>query len=1112
MEYTDKEEHHEETDPSPDPRCEEGKNTPAAPQSDLRRCLKNLVGWLRVFLQWITLMWRNIMEYQIPSLTHAVRKERTLQHEHHEETDPSPDPRCEEGKNTPAAPQFDQPSTPVQNKVDQVRGKSESLPSDPPTAEVESNNATWCSEVGTLQEKADGTLRKPTAPSAPKEPSTPVQNKVDQVSRESEALPSDPPAAEVESNNATWCSEVGTLQEKADGTLRKPTAPSAPKEPSTPVQNKVDQVSRESEALPSDPPAAEVESNNATWCSEGETLHEKADGTLRKPTAPSAPKEKQLEKFLEELGLDHHYREKLSLSTLLRIDKKTKILNKLLSNSQQYHDTFVHRNMEGGDSPRKISNGLVEMAWYLPCGNKNMDVFSEPVAVANLRGDIASFETQFAFLCQTSAAVFVFFDALDSECELLTNQQHKAQIFLVGNRQSKDFKSDAVKTVATKLSLTKSNILLKDKHINDANFVKDLREKVSNAFENTKVTRGIEKMADIAHEHGVCVDEDSPDCQTAKTNADAITAEIHDILQYKEAQLPLQGQIWKDLTCLEKEELRLREVGSESIEEYKSRLHLKKIELRKKQNSHDMSKAMTCFINAISSPGIERCYFLKWMRMNLDNVSREKLFDLREQYKEKCRNSENKKEIKEIEEKLSNSSLGTEHFFREMGQIYEASLSLLETDPAQMMKDKMQRKSKYRDTYIEEILKMIDERLQHNQEVDITFEVSLKLHICGDAARRFQKMHEDFIHENDPYRCLNKNKERFRSDFKDVFHHVDQCQKKADEFTDRCLKPAVEDFVNRSLGPDIIGEMRTSQQFSSRMFFQYSILLDLLSEDDFKKYQSCICSYEKYVKNWILNKIVERFSNGSTMFEEQHLQSRVNSINNAIQKAQTEKSGNLKSFVKVVCQELGDKLVISQDALGKFMILNNANQEQFAHRLTECVKEMAQALREKFKETNIQTKLQNLQVKPQNVLFNTLIGCGKQCPFCNAPCDAGARDHKEHFTLLHRPQGLGRSRWNETQILMIDLCSSSVNSDNRFRCGANDEWHPYKSYREMYPDWNIPADASFQASDYWKYVMAKFNDEFAGAFDAKPADIPPGWKEIKKEHAKASLKESFSIK
>nr|XP_033466317.1 up-regulator of cell proliferation-like [Epinephelus lanceolatus] len=77
---------------------------------------------------------------------------------------------------------------------------------------------------------------------------------------------------------------------------------------------------------------------------------------------------------------------------------KSEILNKLLSNSQQYHDTFVHcnmecgdNNMECGDSPRRISNGLVEMTWYLPCGNKNMDIFSEPVAVANLLGDIASF-------------------------------------------------------------------------------------------------------------------------------------------------------------------------------------------------------------------------------------------------------------------------------------------------------------------------------------------------------------------------------------------------------------------------------------------------------------------------------------------------------------------------------------------------------------------------------------------------------------------------------------------------------------------------------------------------------------------------------------------------
>ncbi|XP_044038736.1 up-regulator of cell proliferation [Siniperca chuatsi] len=1369
---------------------------------------------------------------------------------------------------------------------------------------------------------------------------------------------------------------------------------------------------------------------------------------------------------------------------------KSEILNKLLSNSQQYHDTFVHGNMECGDSPKTISNGLVEVTWYLPCGNKNMDVFSEPVAVANLRGDIASFETQFSFLCQTSAAVFVFFDNLDTKCKLLTNQHHKAEIFLVGNHQNQSFSLDALKEVATRLGLTKRNILLKAKHINDADFVKNLQKTVSNVVENSKMKMGIQQMAGIAHDLGIWVDEDCPECQTAKKNADAITAEIQDILQYKEAQLPLQGQIWKELTCLEKEEFRLRKVGSANIEMYKSDLQLQKTKLREKQNSYDMSNAMICFISAISRPGIERCYFLKWMRMNLDNLSREKLSGLREQYKKKCKDSENKKEIKDIDRQLSNSSLGTEHFFREMGQIYEASLSLPETHPSrqqlqhlpklcagllldgfplelvdgdasnipltwvsdvltqlnglvspkskilvvtvlgvqstgkstllntmfgvqfavssgrctrgafmllirinedvkkelncdfmviidteglkspelaqldnshehdnelatlvvglsditiiniamensiemkdilqivvhaflrmkevgkkpkcqfvhqnvsdvsaheknlrdrklllqqlnemtqaaakmekkeenksftdvmeynpdtgnwyipglwngnppmapvnsgyseavyelkkniiqilgscessannileftewmkslwnavkhenfifsfrnslvadaymrlctefnkwewefkkemytwvtkaetrisnfgtvagkseisdmrelltllksaactvlskwetkllehltqyfkqteghvylvegyredfansakslrremessvhnqltaaadirqgmteldrikenhtqeleervrgliekcrkkkvqmtdkeldkefdkmwnemlkelsftqqkatdvftnvsyylrdnlshkgshacqllsqkslqhcglvpfkytvegyyerfkhsvsklfniedhimasqkmadsiidackQLVTEKMERQNNYHETYIQEILHMIDERLENNQDVkiEIEFEVSLKQHICGVAARRFQKMHEDFIHMNNPYNCLDQNKEKFRADFKDVFHERDQCQKKAQEFTDCCLRPAVEDFVNRSLGPDIIGEMLTSHQFSTRMLFQYSVLLDLLLKDNFESYLSYICSYEDYVKKWILNQILEHFSNGSlTEFEDRHVQSSISSIKSAINNAKTKKSGNVKTFVEDVCQELGDKLVISQDALGAFLILNNADREQFAHWLTVCVKDMAQALTKKFEQTNIQMKLKVLHVKPQNELFTKLIGCGKQCPFCKAPCDAGADKHGEHFTKLHRPEGLGKFRWNETEKLVIDICSSSVNSEARFRCNATDgKWHPYKNYKEKFPDWIIQSDVSFEASDYWKYVMTKFNNKFAETYNAKPADIPATWGKITPKQAEASLKVSFNIK
>ncbi|KAG5846198.1 hypothetical protein ANANG_G00147260, partial [Anguilla anguilla] len=101
---------------------------------------------------------------------------------------------------------------------------------------------------------------------------------------------------------------------------------------------------------------------------------------------------------------------------------KSHILNQVLSNPQQHHNTFVHKNMECGDTPRRISNGLVEISWYLPSGNRNIDIFSEPLAIANLRGDLRDFETQYTFLCHNSAAVFVFCDDFGSEYKILDSQ------------------------------------------------------------------------------------------------------------------------------------------------------------------------------------------------------------------------------------------------------------------------------------------------------------------------------------------------------------------------------------------------------------------------------------------------------------------------------------------------------------------------------------------------------------------------------------------------------------------------------------------------------------------------------------------------------------------
>ncbi|CAB1345315.1 unnamed protein product [Coregonus sp. 'balchen'] len=300
------------------------------------------------------------------------------------------------------------------------------------------------------------------------------------------------------------------------------------------------------------------------------------------------------------------------------------------------------------------------------------DIFGEPVTVANLRGDISSFEPQYSFLCQTSAALFVFFDNLDNKYKLLNSQHTKAQLFLVGNPQSKRFSIDALKKTAAELKLKKSNIILNTKQMNDADFVKNLRNTVGEVIKSSKSKMPLEQMAEVAHELGILVDEDCQECQI-----NGITSNIQDTSQHKESQLPLRGQIWKELARLEKEECRLRKAGNHNLEMYKSELQTEKRQLREQQRLYDMSEAMTCFIHGKSSTGLERSYFLKWMRLNLDKMARKNISGLRELYKEKSQNlSENQDKIAYLDRQISNSYLGTEHFLREMGQLYESAVLL----------------------------------------------------------------------------------------------------------------------------------------------------------------------------------------------------------------------------------------------------------------------------------------------------------------------------------------------------------------------------------------------------------------------------------------------------
>ncbi|KAG8001091.1 Up-regulator of cell proliferation, partial [Nibea albiflora] len=362
---------------------------------------------------------------------------------------------------------------------------------------------------------------------------------------------------------------------------------------------------------------------------------------------------------------------------------KSQFLNQILSRGQQNHNMFIHRDMEGGAVKRKIANGLVEVCWYLPCGRENLDIFPEPVAFANLRGDICESLAQFSFLFQVSTATFVFLDKVEEvEHKILTSLQDvRSKLFLVVNHKKENHKEDmmSIKATQDKIDLPKTSVKIKDSKVNVAEFSKKLCATIKTSLCDVKNTMSIAHMLGKAVELGLSVDEGKTDKQKKVVQEIMDGIGVRSIPHYKKQQLPLQGENWKRLSQLEKEECRLKEAGVSGIEVYKSQLQAEKQKIMEEQRKAKVSKGMKSFIETLSTSDKEkRDVFLKWMKFKFNTHSRDKLTALRNKFKEQCEKKDAKL-IAELDQALLDSSLGIEHYMREMGLIYEFSLQSQES-------------------------------------------------------------------------------------------------------------------------------------------------------------------------------------------------------------------------------------------------------------------------------------------------------------------------------------------------------------------------------------------------------------------------------------------------
>ncbi|XP_060689086.1 interferon-induced very large GTPase 1-like [Hemiscyllium ocellatum] len=364
---------------------------------------------------------------------------------------------------------------------------------------------------------------------------------------------------------------------------------------------------------------------------------------------------------------------------------KSKILNFTLSQTQQQQNIFLHSGMDCGHVPRDISDGLAEISWYLPSGKKNLDVFPEAAAFINLRGDAEIYQRNTRFLAKVSAALFIFIDVIgEKERKFLTSlAQSPAKFFLIINSHSNQQKitQQQTKELFKGLQLKPQQCIVRT-NLNDAKLVENLCLRIEQMIltrKENKTSLTLEQMAEIARESGIQIDEHHPKIQSAKQLASKILEGLNPeaIIEYKQRVLPFHGKPWQDWSKAEKEKSRMKLRKNKTTEVYKYELEQKQKKIQGDLIKQNLSKEMQQFITElISTCAEERALFLQWLKFNLDSKSREIMSNLCSAYKTFLKDSKQKtSELKDLDQKMSDSSLGLEHFMRELGQVYEISVT-----------------------------------------------------------------------------------------------------------------------------------------------------------------------------------------------------------------------------------------------------------------------------------------------------------------------------------------------------------------------------------------------------------------------------------------------------
>ncbi|XP_034855058.1 caspase recruitment domain-containing protein 6-like isoform X1 [Mirounga leonina] len=200
---------------------------------------------------------------------------------------------------------------------------------------------------------------------------------------------------------------------------------------------------------------------------------------------------------------------------------KSRILNRLLGPAQpgQSHKIFLHQDFTVPVLPRQISDGLVEIMWHFPESDslkENPSFFQKPVALANLRGDLESFWTQFGFLVEVSSAVFFFTDYIgEKEWDLLMflGEAATERFYFVLSPQAQESEEAQLFQRILKLKLSQLLFWEGEEAGEKGKNMEGLQAALQEVMSSPLRCVSMEDMGSLARELGIQVDQDFENVQ-----------------------------------------------------------------------------------------------------------------------------------------------------------------------------------------------------------------------------------------------------------------------------------------------------------------------------------------------------------------------------------------------------------------------------------------------------------------------------------------------------------------------------------------------------------------------------------------------------------------------